>query len=57
MSDQTKAVLWMFGGMFSFSLMAISGRELSAELSTSQILFVRSVVGFSIMVIVMSCTG
>lgn len=56
-SDQTKAVLWMFGGMLSFSLMAISGRELSVELSTSQILFVRSVIGLLIMIIVMSCIG
>jgi drug/metabolite transporter (DMT)-like permease len=56
-SDQTRAVLWMFGGMLSFSLMAISGRELSVELSTSQILFVRSLVGLFIMVIVMSCIG
>lgn len=56
-SDQTKAVLWMFGGMLSFSLMAISGRELSVELSTSQILFVRSVVGLLIMIIVMSFIG
>ena len=57
MTDQAKAVLWMFGGMLSFSLMAISGRELSAELSTSQILFVRSIVGFFIMVIVISFVG
>ncbi len=56
-SDQTKAVLWMFSGMLSFSLMAISGRELSVELSTSQILFVRSVVGLLIMIIAMSCIG
>ncbi|MDA0237013.1 MAG: DMT family transporter [Proteobacteria bacterium] len=57
MSAQTRAVLWMLGGVLSFSMMAISGRELSSELSTSQILFVRSVVGFSIMVLVMSCVG
>lgn len=57
MTDQAKAVLWMFGGMLSFSLMAISGRELSAELSTSQILFVRSIIGFFIMVIVISFVG
>ena len=57
MTDQAKAVLWMFGGMLSFSLMAISGRELSAELSTSQILLVRSIIGFFIMVIVISFVG
>ena len=56
-SGQTRAVLWMCGGVLSFSLMAISGRELSSELSTSQILFVRSVVGFSVMVLVMSRVG
>ena len=57
MADQTKAVLWMIGGMLSFSLMAISGRELSIELSTSQILFVRSVVSFSFMVVIVGFTG
>ena len=57
MSDQTRAVLWMCGGVLSFSFMAISGRELSSELSTSQILFVRSVVGFSVMVLVMCRVG
>ncbi len=36
MIDQNKAALWMCGGVLSFSLMAISGRELSSELSTSQ---------------------
>ena len=29
-SGQTRAVLWMCGGVLSFSLMAISGRELSS---------------------------
>lgn len=57
MANQTKAVLWMIGGMLSFSLMAISGRELSIELSTAQILFVRSVVSFSFMVVIVGFTG
>lgn len=43
--------------MLSFSLMAISGRELSAELSTSQKLFVRSLVGLLIIVIVIIFVG
>jgi drug/metabolite transporter (DMT)-like permease len=37
--------LWMAGAIASFTLMGVSGRELSAELDTFGILFVRSVVG------------
>jgi drug/metabolite transporter (DMT)-like permease len=40
-----RAALWMFGALASFMAMAISGRELSSELSTFQILFSRSFVG------------
>lgn len=39
------AVLWMFGTLLSFSLMAVGARELSGELHTLQILFIRSVIG------------
>ncbi len=39
------ALLWMMGALASFTLMAISGRELSAELNTFQILAYRSAVG------------
>ena len=40
-----KAALWMLGTLSSLALMAIAGRELSAELSTLNILFFRSAIG------------
>lgn len=40
-----RAALWMSGALLSFTAMAVSGRVLSAELTTFQILFFRSVVG------------
>lgn len=43
-----RAVLWMAGTLASFALMAIAGRELSAELSTWEILSFRSLVGLVI---------
>ncbi len=42
------ATAWMMGTLFSFMAMAIGGRELSADLSTFQILFFRSLVGLII---------
>ena len=42
------AGLWMVGTLISFMLMAVGGRELSTDLTTFQILFFRSVIGFII---------
>ncbi len=42
------ATFWMIGTLFSFMAMAVSGRELSLELTTFQILFFRSLVGIII---------
>lgn len=42
------AALWMSGTLVSFMAMAIGGRELSAQLSTFQILFFRSIIGLLI---------
>lgn len=39
------AAFWMSGALLSFMAMAVSGRELSAELETYHILFFRSVIG------------
>ncbi len=52
-----RATLWMLGAIVSFSTMAIAGRELSAELTTFQILFFRSLAGFFLMVVLLSRTG
>lgn len=37
-----KTLLWMTGAICSFTLMAVGGRELSASISTAEILFFRS---------------
>ncbi|HRD34651.1 MAG TPA: DMT family transporter [Rhodocyclaceae bacterium] len=41
----TRAALWMTGALLSFTAMAVAARELSAELSTFQILLFRSLIG------------
>jgi drug/metabolite transporter (DMT)-like permease len=42
------AFVWMIGALFSFCVMAVAARELSADISTAQTLFVRSVIGIII---------
>jgi drug/metabolite transporter (DMT)-like permease len=51
------AVFWMGGALVSFMAMAISGRELSAELGTFEILFYRSVVGLVVVSLLLSRAG
>lgn len=51
------AVLWMCGTLASFLLMGISGRELSAEFDTFQILFTRSIVGLIAVSAVLTVIG
>lgn len=51
------ATFWMVGTLASFMLMAIGGRELSAELTTLQILFYRSLVSLLVVSIVLSYFG
>ncbi|SIQ26172.1 DMT family transporter [Marinobacterium stanieri] len=52
-----QATLWMVGALFSFMAMAISGRELSAEFTTYQILFFRSVIGVLLISFLVSRSG
>ena len=47
----------MIGAMVSFSLMAISGRELAPELNTFEIMFFRSLIGLVIVVAVGAFAG
>ena len=47
-SEPMKATVWMIGAMFSFSLMAVSGRELATNLNTFEIMLYRSIIGFLI---------
>lgn len=49
--------IWMAGAIASFTLMGVSGRELSAELDTFGILFVRSVVGLVIVGCLLTYNG
>lgn len=52
-----KAVLWMGGTLLSFMTMAISVRELSAELDTFEILFYRTIIGLVIVVALLHRSG
>ena len=45
-SQPLAAAAWVAGAIASFALMAVAGRELSAELDTFEIMFYRSAVGF-----------
>ena len=47
-----KSFLWMLGSMLSFSLMAISVRELSGHIGTLQILFFRSAISLFVIIII-----
>jgi drug/metabolite transporter (DMT)-like permease len=47
-SEPVKATVWMIGAMLSFSLMAVSGRELATSLNTFEIMLYRSIIGFLI---------
>lgn len=42
------AALWMLGALASFALMAVAGREISAELDTFELMFYRSLIGIAI---------
>lgn len=51
------AALWMSDALLSFMAMAVGGRELSAQLSTFQILFFRSLVGLVVISLLLSRAG
>ncbi len=51
------AALWMTGAVASFSSMAVAGREVSDALDTFEIMTYRSLVGFLVIVAVLSATG
>ncbi len=52
-----RAALWMLGAVVALTAMAVAGRELSAELSTFQILFFRSLVGLVVIGVLVQRTG
>ena len=51
MSPTLKAAFWMTGSIFSFSAMAVAGRELASSLDTFEIMMYRSIVGVLIVMI------
>lgn len=53
-SNVPAAVFWMVGTLFSFSLMAISVRQLGGVLNLFELLVVRSVGGLALLLIVMA---
>lgn len=54
MPNTFKAGLWMLGAVFSFTAMAVAGREMSHELDTFEIMMYRSFIGV-IIVLVVGC--
>ncbi|WP_211333535.1 DMT family transporter [Sinobacterium caligoides] len=57
MKPTAKAALWMLLALSQFMLMAVAGRELTASLAISQILFVRSLIGLVIIVGILHWRG
>lgn len=51
------AALWMIGALFSFSALAVGGRELSAQVSIFEIIAFRSAVGLLIIIALLSPGG
>ena len=51
-SEPLKATVWMIGAMVSFSLMAVSGRELATSLNTFEIMLYRSIIGLLIVLVI-----
>lgn len=47
-----KSAIWMLGTLTSFCLMAIGARELSGQMNTMQVLFIRGVIGLTVISIV-----
>ena len=48
MTETIKGSLWMIGGVFCLTSMAIAGKEISLQIDTFEILFFRSVIGVCI---------
>ena len=56
-SNTARAVLWMFGALISFSIIAIAGREASKGADTFQIMFWRSLLGIIVLSLIWFATG
>ena len=53
-SKTIQAAAWMTGSIVSFSAMAVSGREISYELDTFEIMLYRSIIGLIIVLLLAS---
>jgi drug/metabolite transporter (DMT)-like permease len=53
-SEPVKAAAWMMGAVLSFSLMAVAGREIQAEMNTFELMLYRSAIGFVIVAATMA---
>ncbi|WP_245243090.1 DMT family transporter [Pararhodobacter sp. SW119] len=47
-AQPVKAAVWMLGAIASFTLMAVGGRAVQAELTSFQLMFWRSMIGFAV---------
>jgi len=56
-SDPMRAIAWMVGALASFLVMAISVRELSADMHAFEMLFLRSAIGVAILAVMLSVKG
>lgn len=52
-----KAIAWMGGALLSFTLMAVSVRELSSGMHAFEMLFIRSAIGVAILTAIVWATG
>ncbi|GAC27226.1 DMT family transporter [Brumicola pallidula] len=57
MNKTMQAALWMLGAIFSFTTMAIAGRELGAGFDTFEIMLYRSAIGLMIVLVLVYATG
>ena len=57
MQDSTKGSLWVFGAVFSFTAMAVAGREVQNDLDTFELMTYRSLLGLFIVVLIASASG
>ncbi len=57
MTASVQASFWMLGAIFSFTTMAVAGRELGADFDTFEIMMYRSAIGLLIVAILVVATG
>jgi len=57
LSQGVKAVLWMFGSIASFLIMAVAGRAVTAKLDVFQVMEMRSIIGLLILLPLVHMSG